>query len=69
MSADAFFDGKNANPVLMSLDPKKRTDAPAETVTMAKVKTAGDVQKELDAANKRVHDLEALLQKHNIALP
>jgi len=63
LSADAFFDGKSANPVLMSLDPKKRTDAPAASeVTMAKVKTAADVQKELDAALKRVHDLEDLLK-------
>ena len=54
----------------MSLDPKKRTDAPAaEAVTMAKVKSPAEVQRELDAALKRIHDLEALLTKHNIAVP
>jgi len=68
IKADDFFGGKNANPVLMSLDPKNRTDAPAQSaVTIAKVKSAGEVQKELDAALKRVHDLEELLKKHNIA--
>ena len=69
VKADDFFAGKNGHPVLMSLDPKKRTDAPAqETVTIAKVKSAADVQKELDAANARIHELEALLKKHNLSL-
>lgn len=68
IKADDFFAGKNANPVLMSLDPKKRTDAPAEqAVTMAKVKSAGEIQKELDAALKRISELEDLLKKHNIS--
>jgi len=65
--ADGFFGGKNANPVLMSLDPKKRTDAPQEQVTMAKVKSAAEVQKELDAAHKRIKELEDLLTKNKIA--
>jgi coronin-1B/1C/6 len=68
IKADDFFNGKNAAPVLMSLDPKHRTDAPAQSaVTMSKVKSAGEIQKELDAALHRVHELEALLKKHNIA--
>jgi len=67
LKAEAFFGGKNAPPILMSLDPKKRTDAPAETaVTLAKVKSAAEVQKELDAATKRISELEDLLKKHNI---
>jgi len=67
LKAGDFFGGKNANPVLMSLDPKKRSDVPAEaTVTMAKVKTAAELQKELDAAHHRVTELEALLKKNNI---
>lgn len=68
IKADDFFGGKNSAPVLMSLDPKKRTDAPAESaVTMAKVKSAGEIQKELDAALKRIHELEELLKKNNIS--
>jgi coronin-1B/1C/6 len=69
LKADDFFGGKNHAPVLMSLDPKKRTDGGAQetTVTMAKVKSAGEIQKELDAALKRIGELEALLKKNNIA--
>jgi len=51
----------------MSLDPKKRTDAPQEQVTMAKVKSSAEVQKELDVAHKRIKELEDLLTKHKIA--
>jgi len=67
LKADDYFSGKNHAPTLMSLDPKKRTDVPQETVTMAKVKSAGELQKELDAAHKRIAELEALLKKNNIA--
>jgi len=68
IKADDFFAGKNANPVLMSMDPAKRTDAPAQaTVTMSKVKSPGDVQKDLDAALKRISELEDLLKKHHIS--
>jgi coronin-1B/1C/6 len=68
LKSSEFFDGKNANPQLMSLDPKKRSDAPAEAaVTLAKVKSAAELQKELDAAHKRIEVLEALLKKNNIA--
>jgi coronin-1B/1C/6 len=68
IKADDFFGGKNASPVLMSLDPKHRTDAPAQSsVTMSKVRSAGEIQKELDAALKKVDELEALLKKHNIS--
>jgi len=66
IDATAFFSGKNANPVLMSLDPKKRTDVPVQEVTLQKVKSADDYKKELDAAHKRVTELEALLKKNNI---
>jgi coronin-1B/1C/6 len=66
-NAASFFTGGNMKPVLMSLDPKKRTDAPAESsVTMAKVKTAGEIQKELDGANAQIAKLEELLKKNNI---
>jgi len=68
VGADAFFGGKNAAPLLMSMDPKNRTDAPAAAaVTMAKVKSSADVQKDLDAALKRIHELEELLKKNHIA--
>lgn len=68
VNAEAFFGGKIANPVLMSLDPKKRTDAPASsTVAMAKVKTAGEIQKDLDHATKRIAELEELLKKNHIS--
>jgi len=68
IAADAFFSGKNAAPSLMSLDPKNRTDAPAQgAVTMAKAKTIGDVQRDLDNALKKIAELEDLLKKHNIS--
>jgi len=68
ISASTFFGGKNANPILMSLDPKKRNDGGAtQEVTMSKVKSVDDYKKELDAAQKRIHDLEALLSKNKIA--
>jgi len=67
INADAFFGGKNANPSLMSLDPKHRTDAPAQaSVTMSKVKGAAELQKDLDEANKKIARLEELLKKHKI---
>jgi len=67
MKSEEFFAGKNKSPVFMSLDPKKRTDAPVQQVTMAKVKSSAEVQKELDAALHRISELEALLKKNNIA--
>jgi len=68
IKADDFFHGKNAAPCTMSLNPKDRTDSPAQAaVTMSKVKSASEVQKELDAALKKIAELEDLLKKHNIA--
>jgi coronin-1B/1C/6 len=68
LSSDAFFDGKNANPVLMSLDPKKRTDAPAEAaVAMKAVKSSADTAKDLEHALARIAQLEALLTKNHIS--
>lgn len=68
MKAADFFNGTNKPPVLMSLDPKKRTDKPADSgPALAKVKSAAEVQKELDAALARIATLEALLKKNNIA--
>jgi len=68
IKADDFFAGKNANPVLMSMDPKHRTDTSGQSqITMSKVKSAADVQKELDAALKKIAELEELLKKNNIA--
>jgi len=68
LKAADFFGGKDHAPLLMSLDPKKRTDqGPQETVTMAKVKSAAELQKELDAAHKQIAHLEELLTKNKIA--
>jgi len=67
LKADEFFSGKNHAPLLMSLDPKKRTDVVEQAVTMSKVKSGAELQKELDAALKRIAELEDLLKKHNIA--
>ena len=61
MSATEFFGGKNANPVLMDMDPKKRpageTAAAAKTFTAPK--SATQLNTELDAAHKRIAELEA----------
>merc|ERR1712232_1077482 len=70
MSAEDFFGGKSKKPVLMSLDPDKRTDVKKtdNKPAMKKVKTAKELQKELDKANARIKELEAKLKKHNISI-
>lgn len=63
-----FFGGKDAKPNLMSLDPKKRTDVPVSSDPgIAKQKSAAELQRELDAANKKIKELEDLLKKNNIS--
>lgn len=66
-SADDFFSGKVAKPILMSLDPAKRKDEPAAApAAMPAKKDKGDAYTDLDKANKRIHELEALLKKHGV---
>jgi coronin-1B/1C/6 len=67
LSSADFFAGKIKAPVLMSLDPKLRKDVVHSEVKMSKVKSASELQKELDIAHHRISELEALLKKNNIA--
>lgn len=66
MSADEFFGGKNATPKLMSLDPKKRKDVVQKESGGMKVVNVASLQKDLDAANKKIAELEAKLKAAGI---
>ena len=59
----------NFKPVkLMSLDPSKRTDEVSDSgFKVTKAKTAAELQKELDAANAKIAQLEAKLKAAGIA--
>jgi len=60
--AKEYFDGTNAAPKKMSLNPKERGSAPsgqASKVEFKAAKSAGELQKELDTANARIKELEA----------
>jgi coronin-1B/1C/6 len=68
-TATEFFSGTSKKPVLMSLDPAKResgattsSSAPAFKV----LKSATELQAELDAANKKIAELEAKLKAAGI---
>ncbi|CAK9086073.1 Coronin-A (Coronin) (p55), partial [Durusdinium trenchii] len=71
LSADAFFDGKNKKPVLMSLDPKKRKDLPAASADTAfkPQLSKAQLQSEVDKLNAYVDKLVGLLEKNNIKVP
>lgn len=65
LSADEYVAGKNAAPVLKSMNPKdSKTAQPTQQATF---KAQPSLKDELTAANKRIQELEALLAKHNIS--
>jgi len=61
-TADDFVAGKNAEPQTMSMNPKDRGEEAAEVAFVAK-KSPAELQRELDAANKRIAELEAEVAK------
>jgi coronin-1B/1C/6 len=71
MNATEFFGGKSAKPTLMELDPKKRPAGEAGGAAAAKTfsapKSVAQLNAELDAAHKRIAELEAKLKANNIA--
>jgi len=68
-NATEFFGGKSAKPQLMELDPKKRPadGAVAAAKSFSAPKSVGQLNTELDAAHKRIAELEAKLKAANIS--
>jgi coronin-1B/1C/6 len=63
LTADEYFGGKNASPPTQSMRPgeEKADDGPKAAPVM--MKSAAQLQRELDAANKRIAELEAEVKK------
>jgi WD40 repeat protein len=55
----AWLEGKNAEPVLMSMNPADNTDRPVAKAAFVAKKTYAQLEAELAAANKRIAELEA----------
>lgn len=67
-TADEWFAGSSKAPILVSLDPAKSPKGAAQaTKTFVAVKTAAQLQTELDAANAKIAELEAKLAAAGIA--
>ncbi|GBG24767.1 Coronin-like protein [Hondaea fermentalgiana] len=72
MSADEFFAGKNKKPVLMSMDPSKRSDAPSRAAAshaLKKQQSPQALQAEVDKLNAYVEKLTSLLESKGIDVP
>lgn len=64
-----WLEGSSKDPVLMSLNPAKAgNNGGGAAAPKKKFKTVGQLQKELDAANKRIAMLEAKLAENDISL-
>merc|ERR1712146_312125 len=63
MTCEEFFGGKDADPKLVSMDPKKSAAAAsgASGAGTMSLKSKAQLQKELDAALARIKELEAQL--------
>jgi coronin-1B/1C/6 len=74
MSAAEYFGGKNANPNLCSLDPKKSGSggggggAAKAKASFKPMKSSAQLQKELDAANARIAELEAKCKAAGVSI-
>ena len=65
-TSDAWWAGANPAPILMSLNPANNSSSAASNSvrsSFAKIKSASELQTELDAANKRITELEAELAR------
>mmetsp|Transcript_22843 Transcript_22843/g.40459 ORF Transcript_22843/g.40459 Transcript_22843/m.40459 type:complete len:450 (-) Transcript_22843:139-1488(-) len=72
ISSEEFFAGKNAEPILASLDPKDRaTQEGVEPVatTFKPLKSARELEAELTSAKEYIDTLKDCLQKHAIDVP
>lgn len=76
LSIDEWSSGENKPPVLMSLDPDQRESAPAASGGDASTsaaptftKSAAELQKELDAANAKIAELEKKIAKLEAEAP
>lgn len=72
MTSDEFFDGKNKDPVMMSMDPSKapKDSAPAKSGTVIeKKKSPKEYEEEIARLNKYIDSLTSLLDKNNIKVP
>ena len=61
MTADEFFEGKDADPKLVSMDPANAGANAGSSAPAMSLKTKAQLQKELDAALARIKELEAQL--------
>lgn len=58
-TADEYFDGADAQPILMNMDPDERDDSAAPAMkAMKKVKSREDIGSELQAAQREIIKLE-----------
>lgn len=62
LTADEWLAGQNAAPKMCSMNPKERGEEKADVVFVAK-KSPAELQAELDVANKRIAELEAMVAK------
>ncbi|GBG27124.1 Coronin-like protein [Hondaea fermentalgiana] len=72
LSADDFFAGKNASPILASLDPKDRAAMAGEeapTSTLKPLKTARELEAELTSAKAYILQLRSSLEEHGVDIP
>lgn len=70
LSAEEFFDGKTKPPVKMSMDPAKRPKEAGETtISVKKVKSKQELEKENADLSSYVDTLIALLEKNKIKVP
>lgn len=74
MSADEFFAGKNKNPILMSMDPAKRTDIDKSNMAsishqLNKQKSAKQLQDEIDHLQAYVDKLTSALESAGVSVP
>mmetsp|Transcript_3711 Transcript_3711/g.10772 ORF Transcript_3711/g.10772 Transcript_3711/m.10772 type:complete len:449 (+) Transcript_3711:159-1505(+) len=73
LSAEEFFAGKNAKPLLTSMDPSKRATvvkkAPSSAVAFKVSRSAKELEAELSEYKKYVELLQHRLKENNIAYP
>lgn len=61
LSAEEWLAGQNKDPVLMSMDPKKREDLPKEEVKLEVKKSYAELEKELEEVKAKLAAAEAKL--------
>eukprot|EP00511_Aplanochytrium_stocchinoi_P003450 CAMPEP_0204826972 /NCGR_PEP_ID=MMETSP1346-20131115/4553_1 /ASSEMBLY_ACC=CAM_ASM_000771 /TAXON_ID=215587 /ORGANISM="Aplanochytrium stocchinoi, Strain GSBS06" /LENGTH=448 /DNA_ID=CAMNT_0051955231 /DNA_START=197 /DNA_END=1543 /DNA_ORIENTATION=+ len=74
MTADEFFGGKNANPVLMSMNPEdcasgENKENTVQQETFVVKKSATELQQELSVAQKYIEILKKALEDNKVDVP